>query len=193
MEQFFTPTRRQQDRWERLRGDSFEYTEVELCCTCGRFPSLPLGLERFADLSRWRRDAQHALDRRKCVLVVNESGNDFDFLNHDLQDFRSNIAAKMQAASGLEQTLTLDYGSDIISTGEVGIFWRAVATSNSVNLTIHDYVRNLAGLPSSGPLLSQHSCERVHRFRPLNSTGSVSRKNTVVLLRRCKGRILRSN
>jgi hypothetical protein len=82
--------------------------------------------------------------------VVHEDGGDSCF------HYQTYIEATIRATSGEDLALILvgPYLSDK-STAEVGVFWRAVATSNSAQLTIKDdlAVGDL-GLPS-GPLLSQ--------------------------------------
>jgi hypothetical protein len=95
-----------------------------------------------------------------AFLAVEQSG-DMDRQNY--------IAANMRATSGEELALILvQHRESDKSTAELGVFWRALATSNSVGLTISDQLTDSGeytindefhcefkvGLPS-GPLLSQ--------------------------------------
>jgi hypothetical protein len=156
MEKFFTPTRRLQDLWEReFDADDFEYTEVELAVPVEDFLSY-----------HWDWNALYAFASGDVVdkiiwiandmfLVVGEFSNHFyeaDFFWCDDQLHASSVST-----SGQEQRLNLAKigirNEDIpVSPRAVSVFWRAVVTSNSVELIIYDEI-NL-GLPS-GPILSQ--------------------------------------
>jgi hypothetical protein len=159
MEHFCTPTRRYQDLLEQ--GDAFlhqfECTEVQFIVT----------VENFL-VYRWEwKDLEAFLTggatpkmlwlSENTFLVVEESG--------DMQWFegQSYMAANIQATTAVyplspeEQALILVqiYKPDHIAA-EVGVFWRAMASSNSVQLMIKDELgmSDFGGLPS-GPLLSQ--------------------------------------
>jgi hypothetical protein len=156
MEKFFTPTRRYQEIWEEYDDESpFEYTEVALAV-----PVEDLLVNRWD----WR-DLQAFLSggatpkiiwiTNNTFLVDNEGWKAFyAFFNDD--GIYGCLSAEIEATSGEEQKLVLgqlDYYADVSTTGEFSVFWRAVATSNTLKLTLlHTY--QAFGLPS-GPVLSQ--------------------------------------
>jgi hypothetical protein len=155
MEHLFTPTRRYQDLFEQDRDDDdgpFEYTEVELAVSVEDFLIYHWD---WADLLAFVTGGimrKILWITRSTFLVVEDARNLFDFNEDTLNCY---VDAEIQATSGQEQTLTLANVSHLdipVSTGEVGVFWRAIMTSNSVKLNVRS--NDLLGLPS-GPILSQ--------------------------------------
>jgi hypothetical protein len=146
MEQFFTPSRHLQDRVERTRMDD-EYTEVQLT----------VSVEEFLRRCRWGWNDLRAFligGATPKLLWITENA----FLVVDDEDFGDDIAhAIFRELNGQEQALILVHLHDTLelSTGEAGIFWRAITTSNSVHMTIENYYGfgNRLALPS-GPILS---------------------------------------
>jgi hypothetical protein len=153
MEKFFTPTRRYQDLFELdsngYDDGPFEYTEVELAVPVEEF------LLHFLDWKGlWAFLTGGVRQRilwitKDAFLVVKESGNVFQF--HDDAP-GCVIEAKFQGSSVQEQTLVLacDDGSIV----EADVFWRAITTSNSIQVTIQGNDEYDLDLPS-GPILSQ--------------------------------------
>jgi hypothetical protein len=156
IEQVCLPTRRFQGVDD---DDAFEFTEVQLAMPVEDFLVYRWEWE---DLKVFLKGGVKSIMlwiTEHAFLVVEESG--------DMQ--RQNyIAANMRATSGEELALILvQFRESDKSTAELGVFWRALATSNSVRLTISDQLTDSAefttddelpeykvGLPS-GPLLSQ--------------------------------------
>jgi hypothetical protein len=148
MEQLFTPTRRYQDIW----GDDDDslYTEAELA----------VPLEDFLS-HRWDWKDLHALAPSDdlhiflwitvhAFLALQGIANDFAFIGPHICS-----AAKLQATSGHEHTLMLMQDSDPAHpNGACNVFWRAITTSDMVQLSIHDCRFRPGRLPS-GPILSQ--------------------------------------
>jgi hypothetical protein len=86
-----------------------------------------------------------------AFLVVRESGNVHHYHLHD--SIIGYMSAKIQAKSGEEHALYLAHlHHPLIPTGEISVFWRAITTSNSMQLSIHNDNAEI-GL-HSGPLLS---------------------------------------
>jgi hypothetical protein len=86
-----------------------------------------------------------------AFLAATKSGNVFH-VHNDAPGCC--IEAAFQGSSGQEQTLNLACG-EIVSIGEADVFWRAITTNNSIQVTIHDHHEySLVGLPSD-PILSQ--------------------------------------
>jgi hypothetical protein len=154
MEQFFTPTRRYQDLFELDKNDDggpSEYTEVELAVPLEDFLSYPWDWEDLRAFVTGDVGRKIMWISKDALLDIEERGNVSYF---DYDSLSDRITAKIQTASGQEQELVLIHlDHPEISTGEAGVFWRAVATSNSVKVRIDDDDNRL-GLPS-GPLLSQ--------------------------------------
>ncbi len=137
MEQFCSPTRRYQDilEWNDDHGD-FEWTEVQLGAPVEDF---------LAYCWDWK-DLQAFLIggvkpkllwiTENAFLMVEES---CDMHRFEDQDY---LTANIRAASGEELALILvqlvQFRESDKSTAELGVFWRAVATSNSVRLTISE-------------------------------------------------------
>jgi hypothetical protein len=149
MEQFFTPSRHLQDRVERTRMDD-EYTEVQLT----------VSVEEFLRRCRWGWNDLRAFligGATPKLLWITENA----FLVVDDEDFGDDIAhaifRELNGQEQEEQALILVHLHDTLelSTGEAGIFWRAITTSNSVHMTIENYYGfgNRLALPS-GPILS---------------------------------------
>jgi hypothetical protein len=155
--QVCSPTRRYQGMLGRDDDDDdFDWTEMQLA----------MPVEDFL-VYRWEwEDLKAFLDggvkslmmwiTEHAFLAVEESPDMDRFAHNDY------IAANIRTTSGEELALILVQlrGSDKL-TAELGVFWRALATSNSVGLTISNRLlrgyelRELkVGLPS-GPLLSQ--------------------------------------
>jgi hypothetical protein len=186
MEHFFTPTQRYRDMWGEERDDDggiFEYTEVELAAPLEDFLIYIWHWEDLLAFVTGGVMRKLLWITENAFLFVKDDENPIDFTE---ASFCRCIDAEMQAISGQKQTLTIAYSYDeAILTGEVAVFWHALATSNSVKLTIkasHDS-RDDEGLPS-GPILSQFF-RGSSRSSTLSSTRYVSRKGTVVLLPHC--------
>jgi hypothetical protein len=154
MEQFFTPTRplRSDLLEESPPGeDPFECNEVQLTVSVEDF--LIYNWD-WKDLRAFLADGvtpkviwitEHAF------IYVKVNGHDFHLDSDPISDC---VVAIFQETSGQEQSLVLARLDDGISTGEAGVFWRAITTSNIVTLRIiNDAEKNLE-LPSC-PLLSK--------------------------------------
>jgi hypothetical protein len=157
MEQFFEHTERYQELLEESthRDAPFEYTEVQLTETV----TVEDFLVYYWDWKELRAFLTGGVTPKifwiteTGFLVVVDSGNRFPWTyltSHSI------ISAKIRATSGQEQTLMLaDAGIPSLSRStnnrEVDVFWRAITTSNSTQLTIDN---DNSFLPS-GPLLSQ--------------------------------------
>jgi hypothetical protein len=156
MKHFFTTTRRYQDIWEAdwYDGDGpFEYTELRLAVPLEDFLLFSWHWQDLLVFVTGGEMRKILWITENAFLVVEDDENPFDL---DDDTLGRCIDAEMQAKSGQKQTLTIAHLYDAaISTGEVALFWRAVATSKSVKLTIHahDYFQAI-GLPP-GPILSQ--------------------------------------
>jgi hypothetical protein len=153
MEQLCAPTRRFREIWERGRDDDddlFEYTEVELAVPVEEFLNYCWDWKDLRSFLIGGATPKLLWITENSFLVIDDHVNAFDLDD----DIHRCIAAEIQTPSGQaqEQTLILArlYDSDM-STGEVSVFLRAVATSNSSKLTI-DKDGDRAGLPS-GPIL----------------------------------------
>jgi hypothetical protein len=157
MEQFCSSTRRYQEALKRDDDDDFEWTEVQLAVPVEDFLAY-----------RWDwKDLQAFLTGgiKPKLLWITESAFLIVDLDGDMYRFagrRGYMAASIEETAGMtypnerEHALTLVqmYQSDPL-TVELSVFWRAVATSNSVELEILDELKSgVLGLPS-GPLLSQ--------------------------------------
>jgi hypothetical protein len=150
MEHFFRPIRRYQDIWEEERDDDdgiLEYTELELAVSPEDFLIYSWHWEDLLAFVAGGVMRKILWITENAYLVVEDDENPFVFTEGSFGCFG---VAEIQAMSNQQQTLTLAplYDNDF-STGEMGVFWRAVATSNSVKMNIQ-----AAGLPS-GPILSQ--------------------------------------
>jgi hypothetical protein len=184
MEQFFTPTRScLQDMWEKSsnhRDDPFEYTEVKLAVPVNEFQNYPdwdcADLLAFltgggGGAGAGSNDVTPAPKilwiTNDAFLVVEETSGGststsglFHFEYDTLHDrfhakrLSDRIAAQMRATSGKERTLSFTHLNHPSFTEGVGVFWRAISTSNSIRLDIQDYRGGYLELPS-GPLLSQ--------------------------------------
>jgi hypothetical protein len=156
MEQLCAPTRRYQDIWELGRNgdeDPFAYTEVALTVPVEDF------LIYYWDWNDLRAFLNGGMTPKllwiteNAFLVVDDEENEFDF-EDDIPIIQC-ISAIFHETSGQFHRLTLAqlHHSDI-STGGVSVFWRTLATSNSVELTIVHHRVNFVVLPS-GPILSK--------------------------------------
>jgi hypothetical protein len=161
MDQLCTPTRRYQDLWEECTNAPFEYTEVQLAVHVPEFLIYHWDWEALGAFLIGGVTPKIMWITENTFLVVEENENDFDFDRSMRQSgARSCIVAKIQAASGQEETLILAQleREDISTGGEVSIFWRALANSNSVKLTVQTGLEanqyDMQVLPS-GPILSQ--------------------------------------
>jgi hypothetical protein len=154
MDQFFTPTRRYQDIVEidrDVHDGPLEYTEVKLTVPVVEF------LEDFQDWKGlWTFVTGGAMQRilwisEDAFLVVKETESVFHF-HYDAPGCF--MDADLERSSGQKQTLIFAC-NETASAGEADVFWRAIATSNSIQVTMLDYhEHSRRGLPS-GPLLSQ--------------------------------------
>jgi hypothetical protein len=158
MEQFFTWTNRFQELFDQDRDSNdspFEYTEEELAVPveeCFIYHWDCADLLAFVTGGVMRKILWITND---AYLLLEDGEYYVDDRKHDAKFF---IQAEIQAMSGQEQTLTLAsivQEDMVVSNREIGVFWRAIMTCNSVKLKIQDYGYCLAKLPSSGPLLSQ--------------------------------------
>jgi hypothetical protein len=155
MEQFFTPTcPLRSDLLEEspLGEDPFECNEVQIAVPVEEFLAYNWD---WKDLRAFLTDdvtpkvlwiTEHAF------IYVKVNGHDFH-LDFDALD--GCVVAIFQETSGQEQSLVLARFDDPdIETGEAGVFWRAITTSNIVTLRINNDDENNLELPS-GPLLSK--------------------------------------
>jgi hypothetical protein len=166
MEHAFSLTTRFQDILGRDEDDEdSKWTELELLIPVEDFLACSWDWKYLQAILAARRGVSPRLlwITEHVFLIVEESCHTHRF------DDENHIAADIRAASGEDQALILvqlQGGSDKL-TAELGVFWRALATSNSVGLTIHDeltrgyeFLRSdelhdsKGGLPS-GPLLTQ--------------------------------------
>jgi hypothetical protein len=164
MEQFFTPTRRLQDMWEKssnCRNDPFNYTEVQLVVSLEEFLNYHWDCADLLAFLTGGVKPKILWITEDAFLVVEESGSiGFNFEYDTLHDrfhakrLSDRIAAQMQATSGKERTLSFTHLNHPRMTDGVGVFWRAISTSKSIQLDIQDYRGGYLELPS-GPLLSQ--------------------------------------
>jgi hypothetical protein len=157
MEQFFSPTRRLQDIWEEYYDDDprpFEYTELQLAVPVEEF----LNYQHcdwddfFAFASSGVIDKILWITNLTFLLIKNQES---DFFDVDALLVPGHYIEAVQETSGREQILRLVQiaQTDIpVSTRELGVFWRAIMTSSSVELSL--YGIGSLGLPS-GPALSQ--------------------------------------
>jgi hypothetical protein len=147
MEQFFKPTRRYQERMEFDDDDGpFERTEVELAVPVEEFLSYRWDWKDLCAFVSGGVMRKILWITKDAFLAIEENSFVFDYLSN-------RIAATMQAASGQEQMLILvQIDHPVVSLGEVAVFWRAVATSNSVKVRIDNDDRLRLPL---GPDLSQ--------------------------------------
>jgi hypothetical protein len=159
MEQFFKPARRNQDRWESSRHSRArnarhrEFNEVELAIPVEEFLSYQWDwkdLFAFVSCDAVRKFIWISKD---AFLSIQETRPYFSFHFSTNSD---RMTATIQETSGQEQCLILAHlDHPGISLGEAGIFWRAITTSNCVQLRIGNANRGVGvGLPS-GPLLSK--------------------------------------
>jgi hypothetical protein len=153
MEQFFSPIVRYQDRWQEDNDDAapWEYNEVELSVPVEEFLSYQWGWKDLCAFITGDVLRKIIWITEDAFLTIEESGKVFQFDYDSLSDC---MAATIQATSGgQEQILFLAHlEHPVVSTGDVNVFWHAVATSNSMKVTIHN--ENRFRLPS-GPVLSQ--------------------------------------
>jgi hypothetical protein len=152
MEQFFTPTRRYRDIWELDRDDDDDplYTEAELAVPLEDFLSYRWDWKDLCALASSDDVPIFLWITLHAFLVVQENANAFPFIEPHVC-----LAAKLQATSGQERTLMLMQDDDPAHPhGACNIFWRAITTSNMVQLSIQD-CRHRPGKLPSGPILSQ--------------------------------------
>jgi hypothetical protein len=154
MEQLCAPTRRYQEVWELGRDDDedFQYTEVELTVPVEDFLIYYWDWKDLRSFLTGGATPKLLWITTNLFLVVSDDENLFDF---DDEMPHSCISADFQETSGQYQILNLaQLHHAEISTGEVSVFWRAVATSNIVELTLLRPWDSLIVLPS-GPILSK--------------------------------------
>jgi hypothetical protein len=173
MEQFFTPTRpvRPDLYAESTHGDDrYEHTEVQLAVPVEDFLAYNWDWKDLRAFLNGGNTPKILWITEYTFLVVIESGNTFVFDFDLLSGFMDAIFQETSDEKQEELYLAhLDHPADL-STVEAGVFWRAVATSNSVKLRIEDFDDNRLPLPS-GPLLSQFlreslslQCVNFHSF-----------------------------
>jgi hypothetical protein len=204
MEQFFTPASRHQDQWEsrppRPRPENAplrEFNEVELAVPVEEF--LSYGWD-WKDLCAFMLcDAV-----RKTIWITENAFISIKDIREDTRpaylvfvDVGDRMLATMQGTSGQKQLLMLAHVDHPgISLEEASVFWRAITTSNYVNLEISNVDANRVALPS-GPLLSQFLREspslQVLRFRGFHfkeehcrALVAVERTDLEVVLSECK-------
>jgi hypothetical protein len=153
LEQLCAPTRRYQDLWEECTNAPFEYTEVQLAVHVEEFLIYHWDWEALCAFLIGGVTPKILWITEHTFLVVVDGDNEFDYGESMAH---SCIVANIEAASGQEQTLSLGQleREDILTGGDVSIFWRAVANSNSIKLTLHANRHGLQVLPS-GPILSR--------------------------------------
>jgi hypothetical protein len=158
--------------WEKssnYRNDPFEYTEVQLVVSVEDFLNYHWDCADLLTFLTTGGAGENVNVKPKILwitedafLVVEESGSSgFNFEYDTLHDrfhakkLSDRIVAQMQApTSGKERTLSFTHLNHPRMTDGVDVFWRAISTSNSIQLDIQDYRGGYLELPS-GPLLSQ--------------------------------------
>jgi hypothetical protein len=153
MEHFFTPTRRLQDIWEEDDDANFEYNELRLVVPPEDFLIYSWHWEDLLAFVTGGVKRKILWVTVKAYLLVEDDANRFAFNDESFCRF---IDVEIQAMSSQQHTLFIGmFDDEDFSTGELGVFWRAVATSNSVKLRIeaHDSFQSI-GLPL-GPILSE--------------------------------------
>jgi hypothetical protein len=150
MEQFFIPTRSDlQDLCEEQENlGVFEYEEVQLAVPVEEFLNYHWDWEDLLAFLTGGVTPKLGWVTETAFLVVKESGNLFHLIHGAL---KARIEANIQSTSGQEQTLILVSTTHLspISAETVGVFWRAITTSNTHQLRIRNMMIPL------GPLLSQ--------------------------------------
>jgi hypothetical protein len=135
MDQFFTPTRRYQDLFGVGMDDDlgpFEYTEIELAVPVEEFLVCNLDWKYlWAFLTGAGVTKKILWITEDVFLVVDDDENDFHFHDDAPGSF---LKADFQGTSGQEQTLIL--ACNDFSIGVANVFWRAITTSNSIQVTI---------------------------------------------------------
>jgi hypothetical protein len=159
MEQFCSPSRRYQDI---LDVDDYDWTEVQLAVPVEDFLAYRWVWEDLQAFLTGDIKPKLLWITENAFLLVEESGDMYRFAGQSYMAANIEETAGMTYPNAREHALTLVqiYQSDHL-IAELGVFWRAVATSNSVELAIVDDL-NMSdmgglhglGLPS-GPLLSQ--------------------------------------
>jgi hypothetical protein len=150
MEHFCEPTAR---RYEDDDDDDEIFDEVQLAVPVEDFLVYRWD---WKDLQAFLTDGGVTPKRlwltENAFLIVEESGDTYCFYRNDY------IAASMVAMDGLglQVLMLVQLHQSNKSTAELGVFWCAVMTSNSFQLTIKGDIgaTDALGLPS-GPLLSQ--------------------------------------
>jgi hypothetical protein len=167
MEQLVAPTRRYQELLEDSihTNEPVEYTtEVQLTVPLGDFLFYSWDWEDLRAFLTGGVTSKILWITEYAFLTVEESGNGFLF---DSCTFHSCISAKIQAKTGQEHTLTLaniSYQPVLSNRVIVDIFWRAITTSKSAQLRIHDDTSNNSFVLPAGPLLAQflRGCQSLH-------------------------------
>jgi hypothetical protein len=154
MEHFFSPIVRYQNRWQEdndAAATPWEYNEVELSVPVEEFLGYQWGWKDLCAFITGDVLRKILWITEDAFLTIEESGKAFQF---DYDSLSDRMAATIQGVtSGKEQILILAHlEHPVVSTGGVNVFWHAVATSNSMKVTIHN--ENRFRLPS-GPVLSQ--------------------------------------
>jgi hypothetical protein len=154
MEQFFTPARRHQDRWESLsepdNAPPQEYNEVELAVPVEEFLSYGWDWKDLCAFGSCDAVSKTIWITKDAFIAIIDLPTNFY-----LDACSDRMMATIQETSGQEQLLILAHVDHPgISLEEASVFWRAITTSNCVKLKIGNVCANRVGLPS-GPLLSQ--------------------------------------
>jgi hypothetical protein len=150
MEHFFAPTRRYQKLFGLDTGwdddGPFEYTELKLIVPLSDFQTTWNWEDLRALLAGGVMRTIIWITKDVFLVVVLDDGDIFALLDHSISEL---LDAEFEDTSGESQMLTLASiaHADIpVSTREVGVFWRAITTSNCVTLNVSTY--GLLGQPS---------------------------------------------
>jgi hypothetical protein len=153
MEQFFTPARRHQEQWESLpqpENAPREYNEVELSVPVEEFLNYGWDWKDLCAFMSCDAVRKTIWITKDAFIAIRDVPTNF---SHD--PFSDRMIAMIKGTSGQEQLLILAHVDHPgISLEEASVFWRAITTSNCVNLEIGNVNANRVELPS-GPLLSQ--------------------------------------
>jgi hypothetical protein len=162
MEQFFTPTQRFKYLWETcpfVDDFSFNYTEVALTVPVEEFLVCPWDWEAlvaFVTTGDGTSKIIWITERHEMCLIVHDLGDLSEFFLDDDSQYDCLLMARFTiSVGGQEQTLQcLQLLDADVSTTACSVFWRAIMTSNCVELRLMNNHQHLVELPS-GPVLSQ--------------------------------------
>jgi hypothetical protein len=162
MEKFFTPTERFKYLWETcpFADDCpFNYTEVALTVPVEEFLVCPWDWEAlvaFVYLGDGTNKILWITEQHEMCLIMGCLGDLSQFFLDDDSQYDGLLMADFTiAVGGPKQILNcLQLLDADVSTTACSVFWRAIMTSNCVELWLQNNHQQLVGLPP-GPVLSQ--------------------------------------